>query len=129
MTIRHLKKYLFFSVTAIKMMYFLAFIKEFETHISSSSVTFGLSSLIYNAIKVTRSSDDRVITKIFQILSSLSTKRMTPVLHKKVLDLTINACFINLFPMPDQCNKTPTRLHFTYMVPSLCGHDPMDSRT
>ena len=24
---------------------------EFETHISSSSVTFGLSSLIYNAIK------------------------------------------------------------------------------
>ena len=33
MTIRHLKKYLFFSVTAIKMMYFLAFIKEFETHI------------------------------------------------------------------------------------------------
>jgi len=77
MTIRHLKKYLFFFVTAIKMMYFLAFIKEFETHISSSSVTFGLSSLIYNAIKVTRSSDDRVITKIFQILSSLSTKRMT----------------------------------------------------
>jgi len=25
------------------MMYFLAFIKEFETHILSSSVTFGLS--------------------------------------------------------------------------------------
>lgn len=77
MTIRHLKKYLFFFVAAIKMMYFLAFTKEFETHILSSSVTFGLSSLIYNAIKVTRSSDDRVITKIFQILSSLSTKRMT----------------------------------------------------
>ena len=31
MTIRHLKKYLFFfQLSAIKMMYFLAFIKEFE---------------------------------------------------------------------------------------------------
>lgn len=43
MTIRHLKKYLFFFAAAIKMMYFLAFTKEFETHILSSSVTFGLS--------------------------------------------------------------------------------------
>ena len=30
MTIRHLKKYLFFFVAAIKMMYFLAFTKEFD---------------------------------------------------------------------------------------------------
>ena len=44
-------------------MYFLAFIKEFTTHNLSSSVTSGLSLLIYNAIKVTTSSDDRVMAK------------------------------------------------------------------
>lgn len=43
-------------------MYFLAFTKELLDHILSSPVTFRLSPLIYNVIKVTTSSDDKKIS-------------------------------------------------------------------
>jgi len=81
MSISHLKKYLFFSVVAIKMMYFLAFTKELLDHILSSPVTFRLSPLINNVIKVTASSDNKVMAKRFRILPSLSDKRR---MHKPV---------------------------------------------